>query len=135
MQRSITQAAGEKNRVARPLNLAEMTPGHKTQYAALSLDGRVVCARSDFDGVDGSAGQPIHGTEDMNRPDEVKFIDRRHGNDNNAAAQSRTARAGSSGRLIHAHSVSRQIVPSAEADTQIGEFCRIFVAKERSFLA
>jgi hypothetical protein len=73
-----------------------MMPSHKTQHAALSLDGRAICVRSDLNGVNRSAGQAIDGTEDMNWPNEVELVDRWHGNDDNAAARSQTARAGSS---------------------------------------
>jgi hypothetical protein len=85
------------------VNLSEMMLRHKTQNTAFSWNVRLVCIGRNFDGVDRPASQAIHGTEDMNRTDEIELIDRRHGNDDDAATRSQPRRSGPLRRAIHAH--------------------------------
>jgi hypothetical protein len=42
---------------------------------------QALCARHDLHRIDRSAGEPIHGAEDLQRPHEVELVDGRHRND------------------------------------------------------
>ena len=104
MRRARCQATDEKERVEFSLNLLKASLCGERKQSSFALHAQFFCIGGDLNFINNPANQAIRSTENLEGADEIKFVDGRHDDGDDALAlearaSARVGRGSSPGHL------------------------------------